>query len=59
MIVFSVVFFGMFLIAVVIAVAITTARKVVHRHRCYRRAAIRSLTRSAREAAITRYYGRV
>ena len=59
MLVFSVVFFGMFLFAIAISSGIAIARTIVHRHRCDRRAAMRSLVRSAKRAAIARYYGRV
>ena len=59
MIAFSVAFFGMFVFAVVFASAIAIAKTIVHRHKCYKRAAMRSLVRSVKRAAIARYYGRV
>lgn len=59
MIAFSVAFFGMFVFAIAISSGITIARTIMHRHKCYRRAAMRSLVRSAKRAAVARYYGRV
>lgn len=59
MIAFSVAFFGMFIFAIAVSSGIAIAKTIVHRHKCYKRAAMRSLVRSAKRAAITRYYGRV
>lgn len=59
MIVFSTVFFGMFLFAIAIASMIATGRTIAHNRRCYRRAAVKSLVKAARRNAIVRYSGRV
>lgn len=59
MLAFSIVFFGMFLFAIVIASMISIGRVIAHNRRCYQRAAVKSLVRAARRNAVARYSGRV